>query len=62
MRCGVSWHEPCVDEMDSLQSSHTADIVSDDATETQPNFVITVDPLLKGEPDNVVVENVASKA
>ena len=51
-----------VDEMDSLQSSHTADIVSDDATETQPNFVITVDPLLKGEPDNVVVENVASKA
>ena len=51
-----------VDEMDSLQSSHAADIVSDDATETQPNFVITVDPLLKGEPDNAVVENVASKA
>ena len=33
-----------VGEMADLEKAHQADIVSDDAVETKPNFVITVDP------------------
>ena len=29
---------------------------SDDAVETKPNFVITVDPALSAEPDDTAVE------
>lgn len=50
-----------VGEMDDLKAAHEADIVSDNATETMPNFVITVDPLLAEEPDDIAVEGVAAR-
>ena len=43
--------------MESLQSTYTADIVSDENSGTKPNFVITVDAALAEEPDDTVVEN-----
>ena len=45
-----------VGEMADLEKAHQADIVSDDAVETKPNFVITVDPALSAEPDDTAVE------
>ena len=50
-----------VGEMDELQGAHEADIVSDDAVETKPNFVITVDPNLTAEPDDTAVEQRAAE-
>lgn len=44
-----------VDEMDSLQSTHQPDIVSDENSGTNPNFVITVDPLLVEQPDDTAI-------
>ena len=44
-----------LDEMDALQSSHAADIVSDTNSGTSPNFVITVDKALSEEPDDAVI-------
>lgn len=49
-----------VDEIDTLKSAHAADIVSDEASGTKPNFVITVDPLLSEEPDDTAVEEHAA--
>ena len=46
-----------LDDMESLQSTYTADIVSDENSGTKPNFVITVDAALAEEPDDTVVEN-----
>ena len=45
-----------VGEMADLEKAHQADIVSDDAVETKPNCVITVDPALSAEPDDTAVE------
>ena len=45
-----------LDEMDALQSTYEADIVSDEKSGTRPNFVITVDANLAEEPDDLVVE------
>ncbi|HIY83434.1 MAG TPA: hypothetical protein H9823_06260 [Candidatus Rubneribacter avistercoris] len=49
------------DEMDALQSAHQADIVSDEASGTKPNFVITVDPLLAAQPDDTAAAARAAK-
>ena len=49
-----------VGEMDALKGAHPADIVSDEASGTKPNFVITVDPLLAEEPDDTAVEEHAA--
>ena len=46
-----------LDDMESLQGAHAADIVSDESSGTKPNFVITVDAALAEEPDDIVVEN-----
>ena len=46
-----------LDDMESLQSTYTADIVSDENSGTKPNFVITADAALAEEPDDTVVEN-----
>jgi DMSO reductase iron-sulfur subunit len=45
-----------IGEMEELQKAYKADIVSDDSAGTKPNFVITVDPNLESEPDDVVLE------
>ena len=46
-----------LDDMESLQGAHAADIVSDESSGTKPNFVITVDAALAEEPDDIVAEN-----
>lgn len=51
-----------LDEMEALQSTHQADIVSDGAAGTKPNFVITVDATLSEEPDDTAVAAAAAKA
>lgn len=45
-----------IGEMEDLQSTYEADIVSDADSGTSPSFVITVDPLLTEEPDNTAEE------
>ncbi len=45
-----------IGEMEDLQNTYQADIVSDENSGTNPNFVITADPLLTAEPDDTAME------